>query len=285
HSEASLYQPDKRQFGSLWWAESNNPGFPPFVPPSVDPEVHRPYKPAANFTLGNLQRIWKDISEESDQYAWNLKLPFEQWSGDEGYFKFGVFKDLVTREYNQDSFSNFNDNSARYEGPFEDLWSTYFPSENHPVTAADIDVDYTGETEINAWYYMVDLPLTSQFKLIGGARFEDTRISIINDPESDVTWIPPGSSGGVVLNPGDADVSYEQSDVLPSIGFVYDPFEKLTIRGSYTQTVARQTFKELTPIQQQEFLGGDVFIGNPFLQMSALKNYDIRLDYTPVEGS
>ncbi|RPI58836.1 MAG: TonB-dependent receptor, partial [Planctomycetaceae bacterium] len=44
-----------------------------------------------------------------------------------------------------------------------------------------------------------------------------------------------------------------------------------------------QTFKELTPIQQQEYLGADVFIGNPSLQMSAIKNYDLRMDYTPTD--
>jgi outer membrane receptor protein involved in Fe transport len=48
--------------------------------------------------------------------------------------------------------------------------------------------------------------------------------------------------------------------------------------------VARQTFKELTPIQQMEYLGGEIFIGNPRLQMSAVKNYDLRLDYTPLDG-
>ncbi|MFN3533246.1 MAG: TonB-dependent receptor domain-containing protein [Candidatus Brocadia sp.] len=62
------------------------------------------------------------------------------------------------------------------------------------------------------------------------------------------------------------------------------PFKQITLRGSYSETVARPTFKELTPIQQQEFLGGDIFIGNPELQMSALKNYDLRLDYMPYNG-
>jgi len=46
----------------------------------------------------------------------------------------------------------------------------------------------------------------------------------------------------------------------------------------------RQTFKELSPIQQQDFLGGDVFIGNSCFEMSALENYDLRTDYTPYEG-
>ena len=283
-SSAELGQPNKRQFSSIWLAESLNPGFPPFIPPFTDPAVHRQNKPAANFTLGNLQRIWREITEDSDQFFFNVKFPFKQWTGDEGYLKFGVFNDDVTRKFNQDSFSNFNDNSAQFEGPFEFFWSSVFPFEDHPVTPADIDVDYNGEQKIFAWYVMADVPLTSFLRVIGGARFESTELNIINDPEADVIWIPPGSSGPVTLNPGDADVFFEQDDILPSITLVLTPIEQVTLRGSYTETVARQTFRELSPIQQQEFLGGDVFIGNPFLKMSALKNYDIRVDYTPYEG-
>jgi outer membrane receptor protein involved in Fe transport len=59
----------------------------------------------------------------------------------------------------------------------------------------------------------------------------------------------------------------------------------VTLRASYAQTIARQTFRELTPILQQEFLGGPVFIGNPNLQMSRLDNFDLRADYAPYEGS
>ncbi len=285
-SEAHLYEPDKRQFGSTWAPETLDPGFPPFVPPSITPRGHGPFKPAEVFTLGNLQRTWKDIREDSKQYFMNLKFPFEQWSGDEGYVKVGFFHDEVTRKYDQESFSNFNDNTGGPNTPFEELWSDVFPDETHPVTDGPpfVDVDYTGEQDLKAFYWMTDLPVTSRFKLIGGMRFENTELSIINTPEADATWFPPGALTVTALNPGDADVAFEQRDVLPSIGFVYDPTEKITFRGAYSETVARQTFKELSPIQQQEFLGGDVFIGNPNLQMSALKNYDLRLDYRPYEG-
>ena len=44
------------------------------------------------------------------------------------------------------------------------------------------------------------------------------------------------------------------------------------------------TFKELVPIQQQETVGGDIFLGNPDLEMSDVKNYDLRFDYTPYPG-
>ena len=284
HSIAEMDQPDKRQFGEMWWADSYNAGYPPYIPPSDYPAVHRPHKPAENFTVGNLQRIWKDISETSNQYAVNVKFPFQQWTDDKGFLKFGVFSDAVNREYNQDSFSNFNDNTAQYFGAWEDHWSSHFPGENHPITAGEIDVDYRGKQNISAFYGMADLPIVSKFSLTGGARYEKTELSIVNMPENDVIWLPPGANGPVALHPGDADASFQQGDLLPSIGFTYTPIEKVKFRGSYSQTVARQTFKELSPIQQQEYLGGDVFIGNPGLRMSSLQNYDLRLDYAPYEG-
>jgi TonB-dependent receptor len=87
------------------------------------------------------------------------------------------------------------------------------------------------------------------------------------------------------LNPGDADVAFEQDDVLPALGVEYRVTDQVTLRGAYSQTIARQTFKELTPIIQQEFLGGPIFIGNPDLEMSNLENFDLRVDYAPYPGS
>lgn len=283
-SSANLYQPDKRQFGALWLADSFNPGFPPFIPPFTEPAAWYGYAPAENFTLGNLQRIWKEIDEQSTQLATNLKLPFEQWTKDEGYIKTGLFADRVDRSYDQESFSNFSDTSPPYEGDFDDPWSANFPNEDHAITGSNQDVDYTGNIDLTAFYAMMDLPLDSKLNLIYGARLESTKIGIINDPEADALWYPPGSGAPVDLNPGDADVSFSQTDVLPSIGAKYKAREDLTLYVSVSQTVARQTFKELTPIIQQEYLGGPIFIGNPELEMSSINNFDIRADYTPYEG-
>lgn len=287
-SSAELLQPDKRQFGSLWLGPAFNPGFPPFIPPFTVPSSYQQYKPDANFLLGNLQHIYKEISEDSDQYFANLKIPFTQWTGTEGYLKFGFFNDDVHRKYDQETFSNFNDASTPPTGiPFTQFWSDTFPDELHPITDGPpfTDVDYRGDQNIKAWYAMADVPLNNWFSIIGGARFESTEISIVNIPEENATWFPEGSLGPAALLPGDSDVSFEQDDVLPSIGFVFKPIEQITLRGSYSETVARQTFKELTPILQQEYLGGEIFIGNPDLRMSSLENYDLRLEWTPVEGS
>lgn len=287
-SNSSMYQPDKRLLSTLWWARRADTSSFPFI---FDPAEFRPWKAGTDFLLGNEQRIWKDITENSTQYFVNLKFPFEQWTGTTGYVKFGYFDDVVDRTYNQESFSNFATatydlNAQRYEAEWEEFWSEVWPSQDHELSqAVDIDVDYTGGQKIHAWYWMVDLPLTSFFKMVGGFRYESTELNIVLDPGDDASWLPPGAPGAVQLNPGDADVFYTQYDVLPSIGFEFKPLESITLRGSYTETVARQTFKELTPVQQQEFLGGDIFVGNPSLLMSALRNYDLRFDYAPFAGS
>ena len=295
-SSSGLYEPDKRQFGSAWYAESYDEGYPEYgIPSHTDSSYYGPYAPASNFLLGNVSRTWTDISEKSSQYFMNLKFPFEQWSSNEGYLKFGVFTDRVDRTYDQDSFGNYRQTGDGPAPTYEGSWDDYSYSEEFldlggpaikdgpPYT----DVDYEGKQRISAWYYMADVPLCSQLNVIGGARYETTKLGIINDPEKDAKWVTTDKDGNrlyIDLHPGDADVSFEQDDVLPSLGFVLKPVKKITLRGSYSETVARPTFKELTPIQQQEFLGDDIFIGNSELQMSALKNYDLRLDYMPYNG-
>jgi TonB-dependent receptor len=286
-SSADQNQPDKRVFSAIWVPRSFNPGFPPYIPPFTTPPTWIAYKPAENSNLGNFQRIWTDISEQSQEYSLDLKLPFEQWSGAEGYAKTGVYTDHVERAFNQNTYSNFNEplSGLTFQGAWDDPWSSHFPSEDHPLTASPYDIDYKGQQTISAAYGMIDLPIVHSLDVIGGARFESTHIGIQNFPGEFAFWYPPGGNGDqITLHPGDADVDLKENNVLPSIGAVYKPLDPLTLRASYGETVARPTFKELTPIQQQEYAGADVFVGNPGLELAQLKNYDLRADYAMNEG-
>jgi outer membrane receptor protein involved in Fe transport len=273
-SFADQVQPDKRLFGAAW------------LPFTGIGELWIPVKPGENINLGNFQRIFKSIEEESKSGGVDLKLPFEQWSAEEGYLKFGVFADELDRSFDQDTFSNAGDNS-NYPGGWEDPWSGVFPGQDHPIQESLFDIDYEGSMDLSAYYGMLDLPLTQRFSVVGGARFETTEIGIKNFPEEFAFWVPPGETSQVGLLPdsGDADVDFEQDDVLPALGLVYEATDTITLRASYSETVARQTFKELTPIVQQEYLGAPIFIGNPELQMSAIENYDLRADWAPEPGT
>lgn len=272
-SSADFYEPDKRQFGSVW------------LGPSVDgPPSYQPFLPAENVNLGNIQRTYKEIVEDDIQVALDVTLPFEKGEDESGSLRLGMFDDNVKRTFDQDSFTNPNDQQPGPTLPFTTFWSSVFPFEVHAIQAAETDVDYNGDLDITAYYGMAEIPLGPNASLTGGVRLESTKLSVVNTAEEDANWFPPGATAGVDLEPGEADVRFEQDDVLPSLGLSVEVTEDLTVRAAYSQTVARQTFKEITPILQTEFLGGPIFIGNPTLEMSSLRNYDLRFDYTPYEG-
>lgn len=295
-STASLSQPGKSSFASKYVPRYWDPGNPVFgIPGEYEDSYYDVFKPAQNFAVGNLTRIWKNIDETSDQYQINATLPFEQWDGEEGFFKFGYFNDMVERTYRQETFANYNYNGESANGlTWDDSWAAEYPSVgpggvllDRPLTQAfDIDVDYDGQQSIDAMYWMFDLPLSTDLNLIGGARFENTSISIVNYPGADAYWYPPDISPPVetVLRPGDGDVDYNARHLLPSIALAWEPTDEILVRGAFSQTIARQTFRELSPIIQQDYLGGPIFVGNPDLIEARLKNYDLRFDYTPYPG-
>ena len=280
--------PDRREFGTFW--EPNG--------------VYQQFKPAQEFTLGNVQRTFIKIEEDSDELAANLKIPFEIWGGQQGSFKVGYFRDEVTRQFSQETFSNFSDPNDQFVGEFTGIrWSQAWVFQDHAITAAETDADYRGSQLISATYLMLDLPITEDFRAVGGVRFESTELELTSDPEEEANYVPSrdpmgNPNFGIVafpIGPGEpgfdpelfasANPSRSQDDVLPSIALIYDVLDDVTLRGSYAETLGRQTFKEISPVFQQEFLGGPIFIGDPDLQISQVRNFDLRLDYTPAEGS
>ena len=285
--------PDRREFGTYWASSGDGNG------------TFFQLKPAAEFTLGNLQRTFITIEEQSEELALNFKLPLELWGGREGAFKFGWFQDSVTRTFDQETFSNFNDPNNTFTGSWSGPgWAQNWIFEEHLITPADTDVDYTGTQDIRAQYVMLDLPLNEELRMVGGFRWETTDISITSSPEADATWVPSVDPNGnpnfgianfPVSDPNDpsydpdalalANPRTSQDDVLPAIGLIYEPVDNLILRTSFTKTLARQTFKELSPVFQQEYIGGPVFIGDPNLEISDVTNTDFRIDYTPAPGS
>ncbi len=72
----------------------------------------------------------------------------------------------------------------------------------------------------------------------------------------------------------------DEDRVLPSAGFTYRAIEGMNLRGAYSQTVARPSFRELGYYISVEPGSDDLIIGNPQLQLSDVESYDARVEYT-----
>lgn len=309
-NSSTLWEPDLRSILAMWKPDDPN-----------DPNGNGTWKtvPIDNVDFAGT-RMWRDVEETSRQFQIDGKLPFKQWTDTEGSLKAGLFVDRVERSYQQDSFkyehgpgytpwkeeysggffdSSFSnifglDEATGYDGiNYDD--AHLFPLQNEmpwQILKSGEDASYDGKQDIDAWYWMADIPIRENLNLVGGTRVEKTHMSTqyrASDGESlfFFKWDDGKLTGDTVGPDGwsEADASIDRTDVLPALSLEYSPREDLTLRGAYSQTVARPTFKEISPILQLEYLGSDQFVGNNNLVMSELVNYDLRIEYIPREGS
>jgi outer membrane receptor protein involved in Fe transport len=71
----------------------------------------------------------------------------------------------------------------------------------------------------------------------------------------------------------------DEKKLLPSLGLTLRPLDGLSIRGSFSRTVARPSFRELGFYLSVKPGNDDLFIGNPQLQLSDVESWDTRIEY------
>lgn len=72
----------------------------------------------------------------------------------------------------------------------------------------------------------------------------------------------------------------DEQRYLPSLGVALRPIEGLSLRGAWSKTVARPSFRELGYYATVEPGSDDVTVGNPQLQLSDVESWDARVEYT-----
>lgn len=161
------------------------------------------------------------------------------------------------------------------------------------IVAKARDISYTGDQSFSGGYAMMELPITCQLSVMYGARAEFTEMSI--DPTSDVQDTMPDKAfvvplkqdlpdggyyyylGGVPQEEAMAEIS--DSRWLRATGLTYEAVPGLKLRLNYGETIARPTFLEMAPVITYDYISGDTIIGNKDLQLSEIKNYDLRLEW------
>jgi len=73
----------------------------------------------------------------------------------------------------------------------------------------------------------------------------------------------------------------DKTKLLPSTGFSYRPpdVSGLVLRGAYSQTVARPSFREISYYVSVAPGSDDLVVGNPQLKLSDVESYDLRTEY------
>ncbi len=125
---------------------------------------------------------------------------------------------------------------------------------------------YRGDMDILGVFAMLDISLGSKWRFAGGIRVEDATI--------EVTTLDPLVPGGV---PAVAEL--ENRDPLPSVNVTYVLTPRQNLRFGYARTLNRPDFRELSPFDFLNVLGGYDTAGNPDLRRAKIDNYDARWEW------
>jgi hypothetical protein len=122
---------------------------------------------------------------------------------------------------------------------------------------------YDASMDIFAGFGMLDLAVGSKWRIVGGVRVEDADIQVLTqDP--------------LVPNAALQRASLINRDPMPGVNVIYSLTPRQNLRFSVSQTVSRPDFRELSPFDFNNVLGGFVAQGNPNLLRAKVRNFDVR---------
>lgn len=230
-----------------------------------------------NFSPSLPSRYFRNLNENNLNVKLDNSIPFSVLQDKEGEFKFGgnysaserTFTERSLRYNSQNGFQPFfSEGDPNTFLTYENLGyeSGVFPRyiENVPS-----NYRYNGEQEILAFYGMIDTPVWSIVRLTAGVRYEMTDLSVV-------------TTGGELPMPESAEI--DQGDLLPAVALILGLKENLNLRFSYSETLARPTYREISAVPVFDYVGGDRIIGNPDLEMSSIQNFDVRAEWFPQPG-
>ncbi|MEO0732778.1 MAG: TonB-dependent receptor, partial [Bacteroidota bacterium] len=135
---------------------------------------------------------------------------------------------------------------------------------------------YRADQSVLGAYAMIEYPITASLRTVAGVRLEVTEINIATDSLGNIT------QGGRRQPPIRGGLS--EQDLLPAVNLIYGISEKMNLRGGYSRTLARPSFRELAPYRSFAFFGDFVLFGNEDIERTLIDNFDLRWEWFPSPG-
>jgi hypothetical protein len=127
---------------------------------------------------------------------------------------------------------------------------------------------YIAKQITRSGYGMLDLNW-NRWRFIGGLRVESD--------DQKVTTLDPFRTPTDTSEPITANL--DNTDLLGSAGVIYRLNPEMNLRGSLSRTLNRPEFRELSPFEFTDVIGGRSVVGNPDLVRALIRNYDVRWEW------
>ena len=229
-------------------------------------------------------RTFANLNEFLQDYHGDVSLPFftrlphtDVWSGLEAQFKTGLAYQTRDRTFDYRRFNNQFGTSgvpSDFSGPPQSIFvPDNYSNRVGPLTFGEgttSNDSFEGTEQVAGAYGMFDLPLLKdRLSFVGGSRVEYSYI------------VAKGASP--TLEP--VKTIQNNLDPMPSAILKYTPRDDMSVRATFSQTVSRPDFRELTPTVFPALPGQSILQGNPNLVQTNITSYDLRWEwfFTPLE--
>lgn len=243
--------------------------------------------PRLSTEVGLPQRIWRELEEYNVATNVDLTKKYELFDED-AKFKYGGNYTYKTRDFSIQSFQIDPGNETFENGNPNDIFNdeNLFNSDNitgvhhNPLFVPTNTNKYSSSVNHMAVYASNEFNVTPLLKAIIGLRAE----------KYDQYYTGTNQSGSLVLN---NEKVLDDIDLFPAANLIYALNEKQNLRFSFSNTIARPSFKELSyseivdPITGRTFVGGlfkeetidngdTIVLWDGKLQSTKITNLDIR---------
>jgi len=181
--------------------------------------------------------------------------------------KIGVSNTYKYRDYEILSyvFEKTSDFNSFTENPNDilidaNIWNATTQSGMYVKGSQNLNNTYKATSNVLAFYAMDEMEITKKLKTIFGVRTEKATIDY----------------DGYYSNIPFKKRVHDELVFLPSLNFIYALNDNTNLRLSYSQTVARPSFKEKSNAHIQDPISQNNFIGNLNLKETNINNVDIR---------
>lgn len=226
---------------------------------------------------GDPVRIWRDLKELS--YVGRVDLKYNSKFLDRPLvLKAGTFATYKERDYFIANFAlQFRGRVADIETGNPDLllqdyniwdaesgFGSYYRNDSGNIN------EFNSNQTIIANYFSGELNLTEKLRTVIGVRHELYTQRYSGIDQNDVLF--------------DDEKIIDNMDFYPSVNLIYAINDNSNLRGSYSKTIARPSFKEASNVTIFDPVLNIVYLGNLNLRPSYIDNFDLRYEVFPGNG-
>ena len=215
-------------------------------------------------------RFYRDMSEYNIHNKLDIELPVNIF-GSDSKFKFGGEYSYKFRNLNNTRFALTYNMTDFPLGDPEYYLNNYIIKSSRPLGYYytndhnnDLNNSYRAEEEVFAAYGMLDLNFSENWRMVAGARIENSYINTENKVNEEASTYKSGE--------------LEETDILPSLNVKYTVQEDMNLRLALSRTLARPIFKEIGT-SYYDYKSGFYVYGNPDLKRALIDNLDLRWEY------